>query len=62
MENSKIEETIFIVKMLNKVERLLKPAYMNSVFTWKQIEDAIKDDEPLSQLSKRRRNNEENNL
>lgn len=32
------------VKMAAKVELILKPEYMNSVFTWKQIQDAIMDD------------------
>lgn len=41
----KHKETMFIMKFLNKVERKLNPKYMNDTFTWKQISDAIKDDE-----------------
>ena len=37
-------ETLHIMKTLNKVERILNPKYMNDVFTWKHIQDAIKDD------------------
>ncbi len=33
------------VQMASKVELLLKPEHMNSVFTWKQIQDAIMNDD-----------------
>lgn len=32
------------VQMASKVELILKPEHMNTVFTWKQIQDAIMSD------------------